>query len=292
MTSIGFIGLGSMGQAMAARLLEEGFEVGVWNRTEAAGDELVAAGATRLASPAEAFERDIVVSILANDQAVDAVFSEELLAGAAAAKGSAALHVNMASISLEAARAIEARHAAAGVRYLGAPVMGRPNVARAGQLSILAGGPQEVLDAAAPALDALGKKTWHVAQDAAGASLVKIGVNYNLIHALGALGESINLVERGGVDPQLFVDILSAGFFTGVVYPTYGKIIAERSYFPAAFNAQLGLKDLTLAEKAAAELDAVLPVAPALHELFDAAVGDEERREGDWSIIAEVIRER
>jgi 3-hydroxyisobutyrate dehydrogenase-like beta-hydroxyacid dehydrogenase len=292
MTSIGFIGLGSMGQAMAARLLEEGFEVGVWNRTASAGDELVAAGAARLDSPAQAFERDIVVSILANDQAVDAVFSEELLAGAAAAKGAAALHVNMASISLETARAIEARHAAAGVRYLGAPVMGRPNVARTGQLNILAGGPAETVEAAAPALDALGKKTWHVAGDAAGASLVKIGVNYNLIHALGALGESINLVERGGVDPQLFVDILSSGFFSGVVYPTYGKIIAERSYFPAAFNAQLGLKDLTLAEKAAAELGAALPVAPALHELFDAAVGDEERREGDWSIIAEVLRER
>lgn len=291
MTTIGFIGLGSMGQAMAARLLEEGFEVSVWNRTASAGDELVAAGATRLDSPAQAFERDIVVSILANDQAVDAVFSEELLAGAAAANGDA-LHVNMASISLETARLIEARHRAAGVRYIGAPVMGRPNVARAGQLNILAGGPAETVEAAAPVLDVLGKKTWHVAGDAAGASLVKIGVNYNLIHALGALGESINMVERGGVDPQLFVDILSSGFFSGIVYPTYGKIIAERNYFPAAFNAQLGLKDLTLAEKAAAELGAVLPVAPALHELFDAAVGNEERREGDWSIIAEVLRER
>lgn len=228
MTTIGFIGLGSMGQAMAARLLEEGFEVSVWNRTASAGDELVAAGATRLDSPAQAFERDIVVSILANDQAVDAVFSEELLAGAAAANGDA-LHVNMASISLETARLIEARHQAAGVRYIGAPVMGRPNVARAGQLNILAGGPAETVEAAAPVLDVLGKKTWHVAGDAAGASLVKIGV---------------------------------------------------------------GLKDLTLAEKAAAELGAALPVAPALHELFDAAVGNEERREGDWSIIAEVLRER
>lgn len=287
MTTIGFIGLGSMGQAMAARLLEAGLDVGVWNRTAAAGDELVAAGATRLDSPAQAFERDIVVSILANDSAVDAVFSEELLAGVAGA-----LHINMASISLEMARTIEARHAAAGVRYLGAPVMGRPDAARAGQLSILAGGPAETVEAAAPAFEVLGKKTWHVAENAAGASLVKIGVNYNLIHALGALGESINLVERGGVDPQLFVDILSAGFFTGVIYPTYGRIISERSYFPAAFNAQLGLKDLTLTEKAAAELGASLPAAPALHELFDAAVGDEERKDGDWSIIAEVIRER
>lgn len=287
MTSIGFIGLGSMGQAMAARLLETGHEVAVWNRTAAAGDELVAAGATRLDSPAEAFERDLVVSILANDQAVDEVFSEQLLADA---KG--ALHINMASISLEMARNIEARHAAAGLRYLGAPVMGRPNAARAGQLSILAGGAAAVVEAAAPALEALGKQTWHVGDNAAAASLVKIGVNYNLIHALGALGESINLVERGGVDPQLFVDILSANFFSGIVYPTYGKIVAERNYFPAAFNAQLGLKDLTLTERAAEELGAALPIAPALHELFDAAVGDDARKSGDWAIIAEVIRER
>lgn len=286
MTRIGFIGLGSMGQAMAARLLESGLDVSVWNRTAAAGDELVASGAHRLDSPAEAFDCDIVVSILANDAAVQSVFSEELLASAGKA-----VHINMASISLEAARTIEARHAAAGVPYLGAPVMGRPNLARTGQLNILAGGSAENIEAAAPALDALGKKTWHVSTEAAGASLVKIAVNYNLIHALGALGESVNLVERGGIDPQLFVDILSAGFFSGIVYPTYGKIISSREYFPAAFNAQLGLKDLTLTERAAEELDAALPIAPALHRLFDEAVGNEERREGDWSIIAEVIRE-
>ena len=288
MTSIGFIGLGSMGQAMAARLLEGGLDVGVWNRTAAARDELVAAGATRRVSPAQAFERDIVISILANDQAVDAVFSEELLASAGAG---GALHVNMASISLEMARTIEARHAAAGVRYLGAPVMGRPDAARAGQLSILAGGPQEIVEAAAPAFEVLGKKTWHVSTEAAGASLVKIGVNYNLIHALGALGESINLVERGGIDAQLFVDILSAGFFTGVVYPTYGKIISERDYFPAAFSAQLGLKDLTLTERAATDVGAALPLASALHHLFIDAVSRSDLKEGDWSVIAEVIRD-
>lgn len=286
MTSIGFIGLGNMGQAMAARLLEAGLEVGIWNRTATAGDELVAAGATRLDSPAEAFRRDLVVSMLANDPAVDAVFSDSLLASP-----TEALHINMASISLEMARKVEARHAASGVRYLGAPVMGRPDAARAGELNILAGGTVAEVEAAAPVLNALGKKTWHVSNDAAGASLVKIGVNYNLIHALGALGESLNLIERGGVDPQLFVDILSSGFFTGVIYPTYGKIIAERDYFPAAFTAQLGLKDLTLATEAAAELGAALPAAPALHGLFDAVVKDDLRKYGDWSIIAEVIRE-
>jgi 3-hydroxyisobutyrate dehydrogenase-like beta-hydroxyacid dehydrogenase len=287
MTTIGFIGLGSMGQAIVGRLLEQGCDVSVWNRTESAGDSLVAAGASRLQSAEDAFASDIVVSILANDAAVSAVFTEEMLR-----LNPGRLHVNMASISLETAREIARRHESAGVHYLGAPVLGRPEVAAAGQLNILAGGSAEVITAAAPALDLIGKKTWHVSEEAAGASLVKIGVNYNIIHALGALGESINLVERGGIDPQLFVDILNAGLFGGAVYSGYGKLIAQREYFPAAFKVPLGLKDLTLAEQAAAELGAALPIAPPLHDLLTSAVADEQLTDGDWSIIAEVIRNR
>jgi len=287
MTTIGFIGLGNMGAAMVARLLEEGVDVGVWNRTASVADPLVEAGAARLDSPADAFSRDITLSMLSNDRAVNAVFSEELLASV-----SGSLHVNMASISTELARELEARHQAAGVRYVSAPVLGRPPVARAGQLNIVAGGKASDVEAAAPALDVLGKKTWHVGENAAAAALVKIGVNYNLIHALLALGESVNMVERGGIDGQLFVDILTDAAFTGSAYMGYGKIIAGREYFPAMFDTTLGLKDLTLTEDAAAELGAALPAAPALRELFEAAVADEKLKDGDWSIIAEVIRNR
>lgn len=287
MTTIGFIGLGNMGAAMAARLLEAGFEVRVWNRTAAAADPLVAAGAVRLASAAQAFSADVVVSMLADDRAVSAVFDEATLASAAGG-----LHVNMASIGMELAEELDARHRAAGVRYLAAPVMGRPAVARAGQLGIVAGGGEAVLDEARPVLDALSRKIWHIGERPALATLVKIAFNYNLIHALQALGESINLVERGGVDGQAFVDIITDTSFAGGVYTGYGRIIAERSYFPAAFAAELGLKDLTLTENAAAELGAALPAAPALRGLFEAALADDALRGGDWAVIAEIIRGR
>ena len=291
MTSIGFIGLGAMGTAMTERLLEvatdRGFEIGVWNRTPAAADPLVAAGASRLESPAEALAMDVTLSMLANDRAVDEVFAEDLLASAAGA-----LHMNLASVGVELARVMERRHETAGVRYLGAPVLGRPPVARAGRLNILAGGPDEAVEAATPVLHALGQKVWHVGERAADAALVKIAVNYNLIHALQALGESINLVERGGIDGQLFVDILTDASFTGSAYTGYGGAIASRSYFPAGFDVSLGLKDLGLTEQAAAELDAALPAAPALRELFETALADDGLSRGDWSIIAEVIRNR
>lgn len=285
MTTIGFIGLGNMGAAMAARLIEQGLEVSVWNRTDSAADPLIEAGATRLTSAAEALKADITISMLANDQAVNAVFTDELLSQA-----SGSLHVNMATISVDLARDLAARHAAAGVRYLGAPVLGLPHVARAGQLNIMVGGDDATIESAKPALDALGKKVWRIGDEAATANLMKIAVNYNLLHALLAIGESVNMVERGGIEGQLLIDILTDSSFSGNVYAGYGKRISERNYFPADFEAVLGLKDFSLAESAAESLGASLPSGPALRKIFETAATQEDLKSGDWSIIAEVIR--
>jgi 3-hydroxyisobutyrate dehydrogenase-like beta-hydroxyacid dehydrogenase len=215
------------------------------------------------------------------------VFTADLLGAAPGA-----LHVNMASISLGLAQELQQRHAAAQVRYLAAPVLGRPPVARAGQLNILAGGSEAVVEQARPVLEALGQRVWRVGDQPAAATLVKIAANYALIHALAALGETINLVERGGISGQLFVDLLANSFFPGPVYAGYGQIIADQAYFPAAFYATLGLKDLDLSQQAGAALGANLPTAGVLRQLFEAAVADQTLRDGDWAVIAEVIRGR
>ncbi|UOQ59244.1 NAD(P)-dependent oxidoreductase [Leucobacter rhizosphaerae] len=285
-TRIGFIGLGTMGSAMALRLAATGTELRVWNRSPGKAEELVTAGAIECGSVAEVFEgSDIVLSMLANDAAADAAFDQTALAQA-----SGRLHVNMATISLEMSRELQRRHTAAGAGYLAAPVLGRPNVAAAGQLNIVAAGEAALVDLAEPVLGELGKRVWRVGEDPAQANLVKIGVNYNLIHALQALGESLSLVEHGGVDSQTFVDILTDAAFTGSAYVGYGGLIAQRNYRPAAFPVALGLKDLSLAEQAAAELGAALPTAPAIRSMFGEALADPDLTDGDWSIIAEVIR--
>ncbi len=283
---IGFIGLGTMGTAMALRLAQAGYELRIWNRSPGKGEELVAAGALRSGSVAEVFsESDIVLSMLSNDAAVAAAFDDAVLASA-----SGTLHVNMATISLEMSRTLQQRHEAAGAGYIAAPVLGRPNVAAAGQLNIVAAGPGELIDAAEPVLAHLGKQVWRVGEDPEQANLVKIGVNYNLIHALQALGESLSLVEHGGVDSQTFVDILTDAAFTGSAYVGYGGLIAQRAYRPAAFSVELGLKDLSLAETAADELGAALPTAPVMRDIFSETLADPELADGDWSAIAEVIR--
>lgn len=284
-SEIGFLGLGTMGSAMAGRLVDAGHTVRVWNRSPEAAEPLIAAGAVRAESPSHALETSIAFSMLANDAAAEAVFSVENLAAA-----SGGLHVNMASVSPEAAREMAARHAAAGVRYVAAPVVGRPPVAVAGQLNILAGGAEVDIDALEPYFSILGARTWRIGTDPAQANLVKIAVNFNIIHAIEALGESIALVEKHGIDAAGFVDLLTGTLFGGIAYAGYGDIIVNRRYEPAGFSATLGLKDLGLAETAAAQVGVILPSAPALRSVFEQTLAKPGADKLDWAAIAEIAR--
>lgn len=284
---LSFIGLGSMGSAMAMRLIEAGHDVCVWNRSAAATEPLVAAGACATASITDALERPIVFSMLSNDAAALEVFSAENLATAKPGT----IHVNHSSLSLDAADELSARHATAGVGYIAAPVLGRPPVAAAGQLNIIAGGDPAHIEAVQSYLDVLGKKTWNMGPTARGANLVKIGVNFNIIHAIEALGESVALVERGGVDASLFVELLTSSLFGGIAYTGYGNAIATKTYRPAGFTIPLGRKDLGLVEQAAAEMNITLASIPGLREVFEKALANPELEGADWAAIAEVSRE-
>jgi len=285
MAEIGFVGLGTMGSAMARRLVDAGHTVRVWNRNPDAAAPLLEAGAVRAESAGHALDAGIAFSMLSDDAAVDAVFSEEALADAAGT-----LHVNMASISPVAARALAERHAAAGVAYVAAPVLGRPPVAAAGKLNILAGGSDADVARVAEFFEILGARTWRIGTDPAQANVAKIAVNFNLIHAIEAIGESIALVENHGIAPEQFVELLTGTLFGGISYAGYGDIIVNRRYTPAGFAAPLGLKDLGLAEAAAAEVGVTLPTASALRGVFEQTLAKPGGAELDWAAIAEISR--
>jgi 3-hydroxyisobutyrate dehydrogenase-like beta-hydroxyacid dehydrogenase len=286
-TTVGFLGVGTMGTEIARRLIGAGHRVTVWNRTPAGADELVAAGAVRAGSAAEALAADVSFSMLANDEAAEAVLVEESLAGAPGR-----VHVNLASISPEAADRLTEVHARAGVTYVAATVLGRSTLAAEGKLNIMAAGPAATIDALEPYFAVIGVRTWRMGERPRMANVVKAAVNYNIIHAIQALGESITLVEGHGVDGGEFVELLSNSLFGGIAYSVYGGVIAERRYTPPGFAMELGLKDLTLAERTAAEVGVELPTAPVLHELFDIALADPELRGYDWAALAEVTRRR
>jgi 3-hydroxyisobutyrate dehydrogenase-like beta-hydroxyacid dehydrogenase len=284
MATIGFIGLGQMGQSMASRLISGGHDVLVWNRSPEPVADMVAKGARAAASPAEILATGASFSMLANDAAAEEILSAENFA---AAKG---FHANMASVSPECGSRIAAVAAAAGIDYVAAPVLGRPAVAAAGNLNILAAGAPSVIAEAQPYFDLMGMRTWPLGEDSQIANLVKVAVNYNIIHALEALSESIALVEKYGVDAEHFVELLTNTLFGGIAYQGYGNLIAKKEYLPAGFSIALGLKDLGLAEAAAAKVGSPLPTAKAMRSVFDAALADDSLDGFDWAAIAEVIR--
>jgi len=282
MVRVGFLGLGSMGQAMAQRLIDAGHDVVVWNRSAGPRDELASLGATAVETPAEALAVDLSVSMLANDVAVDAVLCEDNL------PSHRIVHANMASVSPDMARLLSARFEQAGHGYVASPVLGRPNVAASGGLNILAAGLTDDIVLLQPLFDAMGTKTWPLGELPHTANVVKIAVNYSIIHALQSLAESIAIATSAGVKPSDFVEVLTSTLFGGVVFTGYGNLIAERNYTPAAFSLELGLKDLGLAEATAEEAGISLPTSSLLRELFETALADPELADKDWSAVAEI----
>lgn len=282
MAKVGFLGLGSMGQAMATRLVDAGHEVVVWNRSEAPRLKMEQAGATAVDHPAKALAVDVSVSMLANDQAADAVLSEEHL------PDHRIVHANMASVSPDMGQSLAERLSSHGHGYVASPVLGRPNVAAAGGLNILAGGQAADIEALQPFYDVMGARTWPMGEDPRTANLVKIAVNYNIIHAIQALAESVALTTAAGVKPQDFVEVLTNTLFGGVVYTGYGNLVAEREYLPQAFSLELGLKDLGLAESAATAAGITLPTSSALRAVFDKALEQPDVADKDWSALAEI----
>ena len=284
MTTLGFLGLGSMGAAMAANLVDAGHHVTVWNRSPEPTAALVAHGAHAAESAADALNADISFSMLANDAAADSVLDP-----AVCAPGGNKLHVMMASISPSFADDLDRRFTEAGFTYISAPVLGRPAVAEAGDLNILAAG--TAIERAEPYLLAMGKKVWRLGDRPSTANVVKAMVNYNIIHALQAIGESVTMTERLGVPPELFTELLSSTLFGGAVYTGYGSLVAQRQYSPAGFQMSLGRKDLDLAQQVAKSVDFAPATMPALIEVLDAALADPELAEKDWSALAEVSRQ-
>ncbi|MDB5453476.1 MAG: 6-phosphogluconate dehydrogenase [Caulobacteraceae bacterium] len=280
--NIGFIGLGHMGAAMAANLLKAGHEMTVYNRTLAKAEPLVAQGATIAGSLAEACRGEAVFTMLADDEAVESAVSSP--GGILESLSPGAIHISSSTISVALSKRLAALHANAGQRFVAAPVFGRPEVAAAGQLAVMAAGAPEAVQAAQPLLDAVGRKTFVVAETPWSANLVKLSGNFLIAAVIESLGEAMALVGKGGVDRLEYLEILTATLFGAPVYQTYGTLIAREQFEPAGFAAPLGQKDIRLALAAAEDLRVPLPIASLLRDRFLTllAHGGEQL---DWSAI-------
>src|SRR6476659_5973177 len=261
---VGFIGLGNMGSGMAANLLRAGYALAVYNRTPARAKVLVAEGATLAKTPSEAARGDVVITMLADDAVVErVVFSPD---GILAGLKHLSIHISMSTISVALAERLASAHQAAGQRFVGAPVFGRPEAAAAGKLFIVAGGEPKTVQFCQPLFKVLGQRTFVIADEPPKANLVKLSGNFLIAAVIETLGEAFALISKAGIDRARYLDILTNTLFGAPVYKTYGGIIAEERYAPPGFKARLGFKDIHLALGAAAALEVPMPVASLLRD--------------------------
>jgi 3-hydroxyisobutyrate dehydrogenase-like beta-hydroxyacid dehydrogenase len=280
---VGFIGLGNMGQAMARNLLKAGHRVTVFNRSREKAEALAADGANVAASPAEACRQPVVITMLADDAAVEAAMLGE--GGGVSALGKDAVHISMSTISVGLSDRLAAAHGKAGQAHVAAPVFGRPEAAAAAKLFIVAAGAQSALALCQPLFDAMGQRTFVIGDKPSAANLVKLSGNFLLASMIECLGEAFALTRKGGIDPHVYLEIMTSTLFSAPAYKTYGALIANQQYEPAGFSMALGLKDIRLALNAADALAVPMPAASMVHDHFLAGLA-QGAGQSDWSALA------
>jgi 3-hydroxyisobutyrate dehydrogenase-like beta-hydroxyacid dehydrogenase len=280
---VGFIGLGRMGAGMASNLVKDGHQVTVYNRTPEKAAPLIAQGAKAAASVADACRGDVVITMLANDEAVESVMQGP--AGVIPNLARGALHVSSSTISVALSKRLTERHAEAGQHFVAAPVFGRPEAAAARQLFVVAAGDPAAMETAMPLLKAIGQKTFVVCDMPNTANLVKLSGNFLIASVIESLGEALALISKGGVDQHRYIEILTSTLFDAPIYKTYGALIAGGRFEPAGFAAPLGHKDIRLVLAAAEDLRVPLPLASLLRDRFLTllARGNDQL---DWSAIS------
>ena len=278
---IGFLGMGKMGIPMAQRLIAAGHELAVWNRTEGRTEPLLREGAIAAGTPAEAeLGADAVITMLFDDYA-----HEQVLFGSNGlmdALTPTTLHISCSTISVALSERLTREHARRGIPFIAAPVFGRPNVAEAGKLWIVAGGSVENVDRARPILEPLSRGISIVGSEPWQAHAVKLGGNFLISTMLQSLSEAFVFAESQGIDPKTFFDAVNSALFQSPFYAAYANVMFNPPEHAGA-SIDLGSKDTRLLREAAAARNTRLALADNLANIFE-----EARQSGlaneDWAV--------
>jgi len=235
-----------------------------------------------------AAQGEVLCSMLANDQAVREVILDS---GLLDAMDRGTVHVNHATISVALAKELADEHAKRELEYVAAPVFGRPDIAAAGKLNILAAGKPAAIEKVRPLLEAMGSKVWPLGDAPERANVAKIAGNLMLASAIESMAEASALTRAHGVSAADFLEIMTTTLFAAPAYQGYGRLIAEERYAPPGFALPLGLKDVNLALAAGEAARVPLPFAGVLRDaLIEALAGGGEGL--DWAALAQVAARR
>jgi 3-hydroxyisobutyrate dehydrogenase-like beta-hydroxyacid dehydrogenase len=276
---IAFLGLGKMGTAMVRHLIAAGHEVTVWNRTRARAESL--AGCCVAATPAEAVaEVEAVLTMLFNDAAYEELFFGPVNLIDVLRPGQ--LHLAMGTISVALSQRLAAGHARRRVDYVAAPVFGRPSVAEAGKLWIIAAGSAAAIDRARPIVAPFSRGLSVVGSEPQQAHAVKLGGNFLICSMLHGLSEAFVFAEGQGIEPSAFIEAINSALFQSPFYALYAGVMLNPPEQPGA-TVELGAKDLRLLREAAAAHGQKVSLAETMGDLFDDAIQHGMGNE-DWAV--------
>jgi len=284
---IGFVGLGTMGEPIANNLRKAGHDLTVWNRTPARADHIVAKGGKLAASPREcAAGKDLVFTCVSDEHALEAVL--EGADGVFAGLADGAVLVDLTTAGTRATRSVAERTAKKGIRFLACPILGSKTAAEQAQIVLVAGGPGAVRERARPALHAISARLFEV-DDPVQAALLKLCVNSIGGAMVTAFSEALALGTAGGLDVWRVVEVLQASSFHSPLYLMKGELVEKRDFAPR-FRLSLAEKDQRLAQEAAQDLGARLPINEAVRRLLGEAA-ESGRGDKDLSAVAELCFE-
>ncbi|MGA7964674.1 MAG: NAD(P)-dependent oxidoreductase [Gammaproteobacteria bacterium] len=267
MSTLGFVGLGTMGRPMVERLLDAGYEVHGHNRTVAKAQALIDKGLHWCDTPREVAEKaDIVISMLSDDDALEAVAGGD--GGIIAGLGSGAIYVDMSTVSPSLSRRLAEQARKRGAQMLDAPVAGSVPQVEQGKLTIMVGGDETAFETVSPILGTWGKPC-HIGTNGQGL-LLKLAINISLAAQMIAFSEGVLLAERGGIDRELALEIMAGSAIGSPMLKArapFLKKLPEQSWF----TLDLLHKDIRLALDAGGQLKAPLPSAHAADETLEQA---------------------
>ncbi len=282
---IGFLGLGTMGEPIANNLRKAGHELTVWNRTPARADHIVSKGGKLARTPREcAAGKDLVLTCLADERALEAVL--EGPDGVLAGLGGGSVLVDLSTAGTRAARSTAERVGKRGASFVACPILGSRTAAEQAQVVLVAGGAGPARERARPALHAVSARLFEV-DEPAQAALIKLCVNAVGGAMITAFAEALALGSSGGVEPWRLVEVLQASSFHSPLYLMKGELIEKKDYAPR-FKIALAEKDQRLAQEAAADLGARVPVNETVRRILGEAA-DAGHAGEDLAAVAELF---
>jgi 3-hydroxyisobutyrate dehydrogenase-like beta-hydroxyacid dehydrogenase len=285
--SIGFIGLGIMGQPMALGLIKAGHKLAVYNRTAGKTGALEAAGARPASSPADAVrDADIVMMIVSDSAAVEAVVTGK--GGVLESLRSGALVIDSSTISPQVSRKMACLVAGKGATWLDAPVTGSKHGAEKGELTFMIGGDRSAFDRAVPILSALGKKHIYCGSHGLGLS-AKLAQNTIQATMVEVFCEGFVLATKAGVRPETMLEIIQSSLARAAITDFKAPFIFKGDFTPY-FPLKLMHKDLELAAEAAYAQGIPMPTLAAVKETYMAAKA-QGKGELDYAAIVTFLEE-